>query len=267
MPILSVILPPSLTPEAMLSAAHDAEAAGLSEVWVWEDCFKESGIASTAAILASTRRLTVGIGLLPVPLRNVAITAMEIATLSRMFPGRVLPGVGHGVLEWMAQVGARAASPMTLLREYTTALRALLHGERLTVSGRYVQLDDVALDWPPVQAPPLLVGGIKEKTLELAGELGDGIILTGGTTPEETAAAASRAQQSRARAGRDGQGEVVVFVGVPDHADAAAVIEQLHRQADAGATRLAVTVAEDRPVAPLIDLLATRILPALRNTR
>ena len=83
-----------------------------------EDCFRESGIASAAAALAWTEGLRVGIGLLPVPLCNAALTAMEIATLDRMFPGRAVIGVGHGVRDWMGQVGARVESPLTLLREY-----------------------------------------------------------------------------------------------------------------------------------------------------
>ena len=66
------------------------------------------------------------------PLRNVAIAAMEIAAVERMFPGRLIPGVGHGVLSWMGQVGARVASPLTLMREYVPALRALLAGESVT---------------------------------------------------------------------------------------------------------------------------------------
>ena len=52
----------------------------------------------------------------------------------------------------MAQVGAGVESPMTLLREHTVAVRALLAGETVSVSGRYVQLDAVALDWPPAAA-------------------------------------------------------------------------------------------------------------------
>ena len=47
----------------------------------------------------------VGIGLLPVPLRNLALAAMEIATLARLFPDRFVPAIGHGVLDWMGQVG------------------------------------------------------------------------------------------------------------------------------------------------------------------
>ena len=128
MPTLAAIFTPDQPPERLGAVAAAAEAAGLAQLWVWEDCFRESGIATATAVLATTSRVTVGIGLLPVPLRNVALTAMEIATLARLFPGRLTVGVGHGVLDWMGQVGARVESPMTLLREYTAALYALLHG-------------------------------------------------------------------------------------------------------------------------------------------
>ena len=66
-------------------------------------------------------------------LRNPAVVAMEIATLARLFPDRFVPGLGHGVLDWMGQVGARAESPMTLLREHTAVVRDLLHGRRVDV--------------------------------------------------------------------------------------------------------------------------------------
>ena len=94
-----------------------ADAAGLEELWLWEDCFRESGLAPAAAVLAWTERIRVGVGLYPVPLRNVALTAMELASVERLFPGRHIVGVGHGVQEWMGQVGARVESPVTLLRE------------------------------------------------------------------------------------------------------------------------------------------------------
>ena len=175
-PALGVVLVPTLPPEALrpLAAAADRH---LDELWLWEDCFKESAIAAAGAALAWTERVRVGIGLAPVPLRNVALLAMELATLHRLFPGRLLPGIGHGVQDWMGQVGARAASPLTLLREYAEALRLLLDGHEVTVSGRYVSLDRVRLDWPPEPGTPLLVGGTGPRTLELAGRVGDGILI------------------------------------------------------------------------------------------
>lgn len=172
-PAIGLCFTPDMAPESLVHLAQTIEAAGLDELWVWEDCFKQSGIASAAVALASTTRIQVGIGLMPTPLRNVALTAMEVATLARLFPGRLLPGVGHGVQEWMAQVGARAKSPLGLLEEYATALRALLAGETVTTDGAYVHLDGVRLDWPPETVPPLFVGGTGPKSVDLAARVGD----------------------------------------------------------------------------------------------
>lgn len=263
---LGVIFPPDLPPEQLRAVAVAADEAGLDELWLWEDCFKESGIACAAAVLAWTTRLTVGIGLLPVPLRNVALTAMELASLERLFPGRVLPGVGHGVLDWMSQVGARAESPMTLLAEYTTALRSLLHGGSVTTSGRYVSLTDVVLDWPPATAPPLLVGAVREKTVALAGQLGDGVILTGETTVEQLREASTRHRAARQAAGREGDGDVVVFAVVAGRPDAAAVAATVAEHAEAGATRIALhSVGDDAPdLSDFVRFVAEQVGPLVR---
>src|SRR4051812_12016599 len=207
---LGAIFLPSNPPERLPALARAADEAGLEQLWLWEDCFLNSGIAAASAALASTSRLKVGIGILPVPFRNVALAAMEIATLRRLFGDRAIVGIGHGVQDWMEQVGVRAASPMGLLREYTTALRALLNGETVTTSGRYVKLAEVALDWPPEPAPELLIGATGARTLALSGELADGTILTGGTSPSGVRAAKAHIDQGAGGNGRDH--EMVVFV-------------------------------------------------------
>ena len=142
MTIVAATCLPQVPPERLRAVAQAAQDAGLAELWLWEDCFWGGGLTIASALLAWTDRLRVGIGVLPVPLRNVALTAMETAALERAFPGRLTVGVGHGVQGWMGQVGARAASPLTLLGEYLQALRGLLDGQRLTTDGRYVKLND-----------------------------------------------------------------------------------------------------------------------------
>ena len=153
-PRVGIVFRPQLPPERLAGFVAAAEQAGLDDLWLWEDCFLEGGLTSAAAALAWSSSLRVGLGLMPAPLRNPALAAMEIATLARLFPGRFVPALGHGVLDWMAQVGARAASPMGLLREWTSAVRSLLHGDTVTVAGTYVKLNGVALDWPPARAVP-----------------------------------------------------------------------------------------------------------------
>jgi alkanesulfonate monooxygenase SsuD/methylene tetrahydromethanopterin reductase-like flavin-dependent oxidoreductase (luciferase family) len=262
---LATIFPPSQPPERLGPVAAAAEAAGLEQLWVWEDCFAESGIATATAILAATSQVTVGIGLLPVPLRNVALTAMEIATLSRLFPGRLTAGVGHGVLNWMSQVGARAESPMTLLREYTAALYALLHGETVTTHGRYVRLDRVALEWPPAVVPPLLVGGIRPRTVSLAGELADGVIIPGGVSPDEVHTSVGHFHTSRTAAGpATADGAVVVFISAPADGPAAAIAATVGEYAAAGATHVAVNTTEsDADLERFVGFLAREVRPLL----
>jgi alkanesulfonate monooxygenase SsuD/methylene tetrahydromethanopterin reductase-like flavin-dependent oxidoreductase (luciferase family) len=212
MTVLGTVFLPYLPPERLRRVARAAEEAGLEELWLWEDCFLESGIASAAAVLAWTERLRVSVGLLPVPLRNVALTAMEVATLHRLFPRRVDIALGHGVQYWMAQVGAKADSPMTLLREYLTALRALLHGDRVTTRGRYVQLDKVALDWPPNSPPAVLAGATGPRTLRLSGELADGTILTAATPPAGVTEARRLVDEGREAGGRGEPHRLIVYI-------------------------------------------------------
>jgi alkanesulfonate monooxygenase SsuD/methylene tetrahydromethanopterin reductase-like flavin-dependent oxidoreductase (luciferase family) len=272
MTALGAVFLPQLPPERLRAVAGAAEDAGLEELWLWEDCFWESGVASAAAALAWTERLRVGVGVLPVPLRNVALTAMEVATLHRLFPDRVDIGVGHGVQEWMAQVGARVESPMTLLGEYLTALRALLRGERVTVQGRYVRLDSVALDWPPVSPPAVLAAATGPRSLRLSGEVADGTILTSRTSPDEVRQARHLMDEGRVARGRTGPHRVVVYVlaatgpggaerleaerrrlgydstpGTGVAGDAQAVADAVRRWADAGADTVVLQPTADDP--------------------
>ena len=181
---IAVVLRPEQPPEDLVRHARYADESGIGEVWLWEDCFFGGGIATAAAVLAASERLGVAIGVLPTPMRNSAITAMEISALARFHPDRLRVGFGHGVQSWMRQIGAKAESPLTLLREQFGAVERLLRGESVTVSGRYVNLTDVKLAWPPEKVPQLLVGATGPKTLALSGELAQGTVLSGGTTPE-----------------------------------------------------------------------------------
>jgi len=83
---------PQVPPEQLRNVAVAADAAGLYELWLWEDCFWGGAVPACAAALAWTTRLRVGIGVLPVPLRNIVTTAMDAAMLYRLFPDRVTVG-------------------------------------------------------------------------------------------------------------------------------------------------------------------------------
>ncbi|MBB3041714.1 LLM class flavin-dependent oxidoreductase [Nocardioides soli] len=240
-----VVFRPQSPPEELRAVVEAVDASDVDELWLWEDCFLEGGLTTAAAALAWSSRVRVGIGLLPVPLRNPALAAMEIATLARLFPGRLVVALGHGVQAWMGQVGARAESPVTLLHEHTLAVRDLLRGETVSVSGRYVQLDAVALDWPPAPPPRLLVGARGPRTVSLAGEVSDGVLLDSVTDPDVV---------RRARAAVGPRAHVAAYTEVaPDAGDVRGWIGEL---AAAGADTVVLQAPGDAPdPRPLLTLL------------
>ena len=173
------VFPAGVMPEY----ARRVEAAGIQQLWVIEDCFFTAGVSLAASALAVTESLKVGIGIMPAVARNPAITAMEIATLCNLAPGRFTPGLGHGVQSWMAQIGARTPSPLTTLEETITVVKRLLAGDEVTFAGREVSLDAVQLDQPPSDVPPVVAGVQQARSMALAGRVADGVLLVEGAGP------------------------------------------------------------------------------------
>lgn len=216
-------------PPALLPAfAQAAEAAGYASVWVVEDCFYSGGgIAGAATALACTERLRVGLGIMPAVARNPVFSAMEIATLAHMFPGRFVPGIGHGVEGWMRQIGAYPASPLTALEEVVVAVRALLRGEMLNTAGQYVRLDQAQLIEPPARVPPVLLGVRGAKSLALSGRVADGTVLAECSSPAYVTWAREQIAIGARQAGRAADHRVVVFAMCrvdPDRAAADAAL-------------------------------------------
>jgi 5,10-methylenetetrahydromethanopterin reductase len=292
---LGIHIPPTIPPERLRDLARAADRSGLDDLWVWEDSFKQSGLASATAALAWTENIRVGITLLPVPLRNAALTAMEIATVAGMFPGRFVAGIGHGVQEWMGQAGVRAASPLTLLREQATAIRQLLRGEKVTTSGRYVRLDGVQLRWPPPVMPPLMLGGSGPKSVALAAEFGDGNLLTNALTDDEIRSIGEAVRRAKAGAGRpDAEHPEIISCeivatgpdaqrrldaelplwgvspgrGIGVAGGAADIAASAERYASYGVTAYGVQPTADEPdLEGLIRLLGEEVKPLLSNGR
>ncbi len=290
-PSLGIIFLPAFAPEQLREVAQQADSAGLDELWLWEDCFRHGGLATASAALAWTSRITVGVGLLPVPLRNVGVAAMELASLHRLFPDRVLAGIGHGVQSWMGQVGARVASPMTLLNEYDSVLRDLLAGGEVTFDGSYLHVDAVKLHWPPTGNVPLLVGGEGPRSLGFAARRSDGVLLTAGLGESEIGAACDLIRAEAAAAGKATPPVVVPLiaatgVGAAERVavevarwqksdrddvgvagDAEALAAAISRLAEVGVTSVAIQPTEDEPDLPgLCRFLGQQVRPILAGS-
>ncbi|UWE07632.1 LLM class flavin-dependent oxidoreductase [Actinacidiphila bryophytorum] len=214
---IGVMYDRSWAPEGLPAFAREVEQLGADDLWVVEDLGWNGGVSAAAVALGATQRLRVGIGIAPAPLRSPALLAMELATLARVFPGRLVAGIGHGVGEWMAGVGVAPASPLALLEESIVAVRALLRGEKVTVDGREVRLDGVQLVHPATEPPPVVAGVVRPRSLELSGRVADGTLLAEGNGPRDLESALALVRKGGA--GADHTLTVYAFGALGDDAE------------------------------------------------
>jgi alkanesulfonate monooxygenase SsuD/methylene tetrahydromethanopterin reductase-like flavin-dependent oxidoreductase (luciferase family) len=249
-------------PEDLPAYARLVEGLGYDELWVVEDCFYAGAVSTAAVAAAVTDKLTVGIGILPAAFRNPALAALELASLARLFPGRILPGFGHGVAGWVRQVGAQQPSPLAVLGETVEAVRALLAGRTVTMAGRYARLAEVTLEFPPAVSPPVYTGIRSPRSLRLSGRVADGTILAECASPGYVRWARELIDEGRREAGRTDPHRLTVYAHLDlDDGRRSARREIADRLADGRSlpppdADLAEEIAELRADNPGVDALA-----------
>jgi 5,10-methylenetetrahydromethanopterin reductase len=178
-PPVGIVLGSALRPEQIPAAAALAEPLGFSSVWLSEDYFFTAGISSAATVLARTERIGVGLGIVAAVTRHPALLAMEVSTLARIHPGRLVCGVGLGLPRWVGQMGLTPPSALGAVRACVTTVRALLAGEEVSGEHGPFTFDGIRLAHPvPDAAPPLWMGVSGPNMLRLAGEVADGVIVS-----------------------------------------------------------------------------------------
>jgi len=184
--------------QEMLSLAKLADEAGLESIWMSDHlCFRDS-VSASAAFLATTRRITV----VPAPLtpysRHPMITAMAIATMEEMAPGRVAATLGTGNATALAEVGVKVTRPLKIMREYATVLRRLLSGETVEHKGEFFTINGAKMGFKPSSHIPIYLTAVKSGMLRLGGEIGDGVLLSAGCTPKYIARCAQEIRKGAA---------------------------------------------------------------------
>lgn len=175
---VGLVLGSMLPPERIAETARLAERLGYGEVWLSEDAFFTGGISGATAALAATERIPVGLGVVSAMTRHPALLAMELATVARMYPGRLRPGIGLGVPAWLRQMGLWPRSQLTAIRECLTAVRRLLSGEEVSDEGASFAFRGVRLTYPLDEPPPIYMGVVGPRMLRLSGEIADGNVLS-----------------------------------------------------------------------------------------
>lgn len=184
-------------PTELLELGVAAEGAGFGSIVVsdhfhpWRDTGGHApfSFAWLAAIGQRTKRARLGTSVVSPGFRyHPAIVAQAVATLALLTPGRVFLGVGSGeamnevpvtVMEWPAP-----RERQQRLREAIVLIRTLWTEGYVTHDGEHFRTREAKIFDKPSEHVPILVAAGGPKAAEMAGELGDGIIVTSGKKPE-----------------------------------------------------------------------------------
>lgn len=185
-------------PHTVQEAVEDAtlaEAAGFHWLGVADSQSVYRELYTTAALCASaTSRIQIGPTVTNPVTRHPAVTASAIASLDEISAGRAFCGIGTGDSA-VLNLGERPVSLAELLG-YVETLRALLRRRDTDYHGKRVHLG-----WPKRPAPVYVVAE-GPRTLELAGEIADGVIIGVGLQPPLLREALGHVASGAARSGR-----------------------------------------------------------------
>lgn len=154
-----------------IALAKLAEQHGFSHVWTFDShlLWQEPYVVHSA-ILAETRRITVGPFVTNPATRDWTVTASVYATLNQMYGNRTICGIGRGD----SAVRTLGGKPTTLrdLRESIHVIRELANSRSVEHHGTTIRFP-----WSTGSELDVWVAAYGPLALKLAGEVGDGFIL------------------------------------------------------------------------------------------
>jgi 5,10-methylenetetrahydromethanopterin reductase len=128
---------------------------------------------------------------------------MSIATLAELSGGRAIFTAAVGNILNLAESGIEPVKPIKVIREYVTALRALIAGGAVELDGEVAKLSGAHLEFMKGAAIPIYVASTGPQMLRLAGEIADGVVLSTGLTLATMRHCLDQATAGAKRAGRD----------------------------------------------------------------
>lgn len=187
---------PTAPPREVAGWAREVEQLGYEILGISDSQSICRDLYVTLALCAAgTERIRLGSRVITPLTRHPAVAASAAATLEELAPGRTLIGIGSGD----SAVYNLGLQPATLaeLREYATTIRELLTAGAAEYRGSRARLT-----WTRARIPIYLAAS-GPKTLRLAGEIADGVVIRTGILPEIVRDSIARVHEGARAAGRD----------------------------------------------------------------
>lgn len=192
LPRLGLRLDGTLSPQPCIRLAQAAERNHFDAVWLAENPFVRSAMPAAAACAVHTRRVRIGVGVVNPFSRHPSLIAMEWGAFDELTAGRAMLGIGAGIAAAVRRMGFAWDRPLAAVRDAIHIVRGLLRGEEISYRGRVFAVEGVRLGYvPPRSDLPIYMAAVGERSLRVAGEIADGIIVSNMLPPGYTARAAA----------------------------------------------------------------------------
>ena len=168
-----------------------AERRGFHSAWLAEDYFLRDAVTVMSFCAARTKKIKIGTGIINPYTRHPILIAETIATLDEATRGRAFLALGTGVGPLIEQMGIAFTKPLKAVSEGVQIIRKALAGGEVDFDGEVFKVKGVKLGSNPYLEPlgefkprrrsvPIYIAAIGPRMLQLAGRLGDGVLLTAG---------------------------------------------------------------------------------------
>lgn len=200
---------------AMQEYAQQTEAVELAGgFWVAEayHWFRQYGLeargsfATLAAVAAATKTVTIGQGITSPYMRHATVLASETAAIDEISGGRFIPGLGVGKVgvEYL-EFDLKERTPVQVHREAIEIMRNVFSGKQFHYKGQLSESQMPAYDREAVGLRtniPIYIGATGPFMTRLAGEIADGVIFPGMTSPGFIRQGIENLKKGFARGGR-----------------------------------------------------------------
>ena len=153
-----------------------ADRLGFDAVYTTHIAGRDS-LTTLMAYAAASERTRLGTGVVPIFSRTPATMAQTAATIDEYSGGRMVLGLGvsHKVTveNWH---GAKIDKPVTQMREYVGAVRAILRGEAPPESERF-PTRFAFMGYAARAELPIYIAALSPNMIRLAAEVADGLML------------------------------------------------------------------------------------------
>lgn len=217
-----VVLQGVYPPSEFRSMVERIDALGFSNLWLTDSSLHARNSYAYLTLAAMTSpRLLLGTAVTNPLTRHPAITAVAAATVDEISDGRMILGIGAGDRPLLA-LGMRPAR-LASVRSAIGTIRALWSGADVTMKDPGFELHHAHLRFGARPDIPVYISASGPKTLELAGEIADGVILLVGLFPEALAWALEHVDRGASKAGRRRPHVAVFAYGAIDDDESAAL--------------------------------------------